>query len=474
MTNNPIDVHCHFFNVKYAFRELLEIGWRLAKGNYPYQRDEMPLSIDRSLSEPDLDYLLKYVARLLATALQSAEDNYKLEQKCYKKGQWNYAAPLITVPLMMDIFFVLDDGSSLHNRTMLAGLPEDQQQSAFGTTSISEENLDSFTSLAMKLKADAIQTFENERKQKGITGISQRESPDPVWKALDDVISEFQYPEMEEQRDSCRAMQSQVQMTRGFRKHLLELQDLTNKNQKTVMPFLAVDPRRTGIEVLIRELILTGTFKGIKLYPPLGYLPTHPDLYPIYQLCIENNIPVTTHTSPGGMKNMCKQLQTQSKKQNGTIEIITASADNPVELFATPNNWLAILENKKYSNLKLNFAHFGGSEAIQEYVNFLIKGKKSDLISDNWSYQIIQLMMQFKNVYADFSYCPDKQTIENINILIEHHPILKTRLMFGTDFVMVMKESSMGGLENYFRNCAGMGSAIHADNAMNFLMQNAS
>lgn len=474
MIINPVDVHCHFFNVKFAFRELLEIGWRRAIGNYPYQRDDMPLSKERSVSEPDLDSLLKYVARLLATALQSAEDNYKLEQKCYKKGLWNYAAPLITVPLMMDIFFMLDDGSSLKNRTMPAGLPEDEEKRVFGTTLIPQESLDSFTRLAMKLKADVIQTFEKERIQRGLTGAPKRERLDLVWKELDDVISEFQHPEMEEKQDVCRTIEGGVQMTRGFRKHLLELQELKNKNHKTVLPFLAVDPRRTGIEKLVKELILPGIFKGIKLYPPLGYLPTHPDLYPIYQLCIENDIPVTTHTSPGGMKNMCKQLQTKSRKQDGTIDIITTSADNPVELFATPNNWRAILENKKYSNLRLNFAHFGGSEAIQKYANFLIKGKKSALISANWSYQIIQLMIEFENVYADFSYCPEKQTIENINILIEHHPILKTRLMFGTDFVMVMKEASMGGLENYFRNCAGMGSAIHADNAMKFLMQNAS
>ena len=35
MNKNFVDIHCHYFNGKFAFRELLEIGWRKLNGNYP-------------------------------------------------------------------------------------------------------------------------------------------------------------------------------------------------------------------------------------------------------------------------------------------------------------------------------------------------------------------------------------------------------------------------------------------------------
>jgi hypothetical protein len=41
--------------------------------------------------------------------------------------------------------------------------------------------------------------------------------------------------------------------------------------------------------------------------------------------------------------------------------------------------------------------------------------------------------------------------------------------MFGTDFVMVMKEASMGNLENCFRQGAQTGPAILSDNARKFM-----
>jgi predicted TIM-barrel fold metal-dependent hydrolase len=472
MSNNPVDIHCHFFNVKFAFRELVEIAWRLAHGDYPYTKGDFRFSREAKKEvKPELDYLLKYVVSLLATAIQDAEHNYQFEQQCYRKGHWNFSAPLITVPLMMDIFFLLDDGSSLHKKNMLAGLPEEQQQRAFGATQVTHDVSDSFVDFAKTLKAEVLQTFEREHRTMNLAHPfpEKHTATTVIEKELDKVIKEFQHPAQETQQGVCRAMGTGVQMTRGFHKHLLELQDLQQKKPGTVMPFLAVDPRRTGINELVKELILPGIFKGIKLYPPLGYLPVHPDLYPIYQLCIEHNIPVTTHTSPGGMKTMCQTISTQSKKQDGTVETKKRHLDKPGEFFAEPNKWLEILQNNQFSDLRINFAHFGGSEAIKEYADFLKNGKKNYLVSANWSYQIIQMMIKFQNVYADFSYCPDQESIYNINTLIEHHPILKERLMFGSDFVMVMKESTMGGLENYFRHCAQMDPAILSTNAQRFL-----
>ena len=41
-----------------------------------------------------------------------------------------------------------------------------------------------------------------------------------------------------------------------------------------VIPFAAVDPRRHDVVNQTIELLEKKAFKGIKLYPPLGYTPT--------------------------------------------------------------------------------------------------------------------------------------------------------------------------------------------------------
>jgi len=50
-----------------------------------------------------------------------------------------------------------------------------------------------------------------------------------------------------------------------------------------------------------------GIFKGIKIYPPLGYLPTHPNLAPVFDYCVQYDIPITLHCSPGGINNFRKK-----------------------------------------------------------------------------------------------------------------------------------------------------------------------
>ena len=75
-----------------------------------------------------------------------------------------------------------------------------------------------------------------------------------------------------------------IELSPGYKKHMHELEDLSRKFPGQVFPFLAVDPRRIGIMKLI-EMKLNkgkGVFKGIKIYTPLGYLPTHPNLEAIY------------------------------------------------------------------------------------------------------------------------------------------------------------------------------------------------
>ncbi len=87
MSNNPIDIHCHYFNGKYAFRELVEIGWRWLNGNYPYSRDEMDFIPELGFLPLELSDLANYVASMFATLVRNPKQNYRHEQQCYLNSQ---------------------------------------------------------------------------------------------------------------------------------------------------------------------------------------------------------------------------------------------------------------------------------------------------------------------------------------------------------------------------------------------------
>lgn len=49
---------------------------------------------------------------------------------------------------------------------------------------------------------------------------------------------------------------------------------------------------------------LNGIFKGIKIYPALGYFPFDEDLLPLWAYCEQRNIPITTHCIEGDRKSV--------------------------------------------------------------------------------------------------------------------------------------------------------------------------
>ena len=453
MQNRAIDVHCHFFNLSFAFAEVLEIGWRWIHGDYPYKSDERGLPKVFVIMPPELRELAHYVASYFAAATDSPEEHYAYEERCCQKSQWHLSEPLITVPLMMDIFFMFDHGETKAQKAVMLALPEILQRDGLNAMMITEDNADRFDELAQIIKAEFIPVYEKSISARNLTPTLFAKNITTISRELDLVIADFKAGHAAEgvrtMAKSCT--QTSVQMTWGYRKHLLELQNLQRDNPGTVLPFLAVDPRRIGIEELVREQVVKGAFKGVKLYPPLGYLPTHPNLYPVYRLCIEHNIPVTVHTSTGGLLSLCDTIKTQSQKKNG--EIVTVTFDKKTNksaalFFSNPANWLEILENSEFSGLHLNFAHFGGEEHISTLANQQ-PGEPDD--SENWTLQIIGLMERFKNVYADISYCPDNDMLNYIQNIVGRYKIVQERLMFGTDYIMVMKESSLGGnLDHYF------------------------
>lgn len=68
--------------------------------------------------------------------------------------------------------------------------------------------------------------------------------------------------------------------------------------------FAGIDPRRKNGMDLLEKSIKEYNFSGLKLYPPCGFELDDKQVFPYYEFCQKNEIPVLTHTGPslGNMK----------------------------------------------------------------------------------------------------------------------------------------------------------------------------
>ena len=203
----------------------------------------------------------------------------------------------------------------------------------------------------------------------------------------------------------CDSMQRQIDT----------LQHLS-QNQNC-FPFIAVDPRRTGlIDAIISGKYVTkvaGGFYGIKLYPRLGYHPMSGDLPRLYAYCASNGIPITTHCSDGGFP----PWHTDSGA------------------FCDPECFRPALEaNPK---LTIDFAHWG-------YGN----GK--------WADSILDLMGKFDNVYSDLSCYTGKDDLTTFKAKYWDNPLVRQRTMYGSDYDIFYFTKTSMDLDLYiksFKDC---------------------
>ncbi len=207
-----------------------------------------------------------------------------------------------------------------------------------------------------------------------------------------------------------------------YRYQVKLISEIAGKYPLQIMPFVMCDPRRRSVFKLIETATGKMGFLGVKMYPSLGYHPdpdsflnadeVNQELHKVYQYCERNAIPITTHCSMYGAYSS----DLMYFKELG-------------QLFCSPESWEKVL--KKYPKLYLNFAHFGGS------------GEFLNTDSDSWCVKIQELMKKYPNVYADLSYHDTallkKTTMQYFTILNNFltKPIIKDRILFGTDWVMI-------------------------------------
>ncbi len=444
-----IDAHCHLFNAKYAVMELASASWNHFRGNYPHQKGTVLLKtrkpgfIERLEGVKDF---AAYIARLLKVTLSDCEGNYKTALKNFAESELGKNASLSVAPLMMDIYFALDDN------TDEAGLARKGR--------LTTPRIEAFA-----IPADKQKDFEDHFNKIELMVREEFKKIQPVTKRL--LVSEDKLATIfnDAKKDLLATPRkllkgvdpyAGIELSPGYKKHMLELEGLAKKYPGKVFPFLAIDPRRAGIMKLIEMKINKGKgiFKGIKLYPPLGYLPTHPNLATVFDYCVQYDIPITVHCSPGGINNFRKTNYIRSWDEKNHLEDFKTTEGNKSIYYTAPEKWLPVLI--KWQDIRINFAHFGGGDQ-------LIAG------NTNWMNKIIELIKAHPHVYTDISYHTDKESPCKILEVVGKNDCLNTRLMFGTDYIMIMMDMSLGGLDKYYNLYTVLNDRLVYENAKDFL-----
>lgn len=221
-----------------------------------------------------------------------------------------------------------------------------------------------------------------------------------------------------------------------FSQQLTELQELSKI--RPILPFFAIDPRRADLpgddENLYRLFLKAFTsgdapFFGVKCYPSLGYFPSDARLDPIFQICAEKNIPVTTHCGAEIVSTYEKEIVVCDDHGLKKYKIPGDNRKERARFLNNPAHWEPVLE--RHNALKLNLAHFGGDSNWTDFG----RGNGNERVD-----KITQMLLrEGHNVFTDFSYNVAKDAVFGaFKGHLDGQPAVKSRAMFGTDFWVVL------------------------------------
>ena len=226
---------------------------------------------------------------------------------------------------------------------------------------------------------------------------------------------------------------------RPFLEQLIELSQLKNK-YPNILPYVHIDPRRHNPLLDVKNAIEHLGFNGVKIYPSLGYFPYDSKLYPIYEYCEKNNIPIISHCSPYNpvhFKGSRKELKKLLLKSKIPINTNNKSIKELCSNFSNPNNWKCILQ--KFPNLKICAAHFGSEYYWDKYL-------ENPIDKDNWFIIIKDMIKKYDNFYTDIAFTLNNEKYFPLLKLLLQDDTIRHKILFGSDYYMVETKS----LENNF------------------------
>lgn len=202
-----------------------------------------------------------------------------------------------------------------------------------------------------------------------------------------------------------------------------------------IYPFIFIHPERPLLHTLVKKYMENENFAGLKMYPPLGYYPFDKRLDLVLSYAEQNDIPVTTHCSRGGvyykgdirdLKHPITGKQVPKRKNKYLTDIYTE-----------PDNYYYLLN--KFPDLKINIAHFGGYDEWEKYLGNTLVDEDGEV---NWFTKVCDLVRSHVNVYTDVSYTLfNTQLIPLLKVVLQD-PTLKNKVLFGSDFYMTEIEES--------------------------------
>jgi len=226
------------------------------------------------------------------------------------------------------------------------------------------------------------------------------------------------------------AYMSAGEVPRKYEDQLKELSDLSNQMPE-VIPFMHIDPRRPGVLDLLKKNVEEFGFKGIKLYPPLGYFPYDQDLYPVYEYCQQQNLPVISHCSPYNMvhhRGNRKEVAEMLAKALTPIDITGKRKKELFAFFAHPSNYEPVL--KDFPDLRICVAHFGASHYWDQ---FLLNPEAEG----NWFVIIKKMLEKHENFYTDISYTLNDRAYFSLLKVLMYDDKINRKILFGSDYYMV-------------------------------------
>lgn len=226
-----------------------------------------------------------------------------------------------------------------------------------------------------------------------------------------------------------------------------ELAMLRDKYPENVIPFIAADPRRLHLLHIVRRLKEDYDFKGIKIYPALGFFPSDANLYPVYEFASEQNLPVMAHCSLGGVYAH-KKINKNVRIHPDTGERLEKKKPKKFANYYTdPDNYIKVL--KDFPKLKICLGHFGG---IDDWKNYLEKSwtEKNNPLDRAWLSKIIDMIKSgdYPNLYTDIAYIASfrEKSFSLLKTILADEKV-RHKVLFGSDFYMAkiekMKEKEL-------------------------------
>jgi hypothetical protein len=150
----------------------------------------------------------------------------------------------------------------------------------------------SVANLEVALRAQGIQTTSAK-----LASLYERKMQDP---SCDELVAEMATAGIEKSillaADFTWALKDcALTIEESFLRHA----EVRRRHAGKLEVFGGVDPRwgRDGLALLERSFVELG-FRGFKVYPPCGFSPSDPALFPFYELCAAHRAPVVVHIGP--------------------------------------------------------------------------------------------------------------------------------------------------------------------------------